>query len=88
VLSVGLPGFDPAVFLTALDLEGIVVSSGSACSSGATTGSHVLEAMGIVPEGLYAVLRFSFGPATGAEDIAVAGDAVARIARRLTGAGA
>lgn len=88
VLSVGLPGFDPAVFLTALDLEGIVVSSGSACSSGATKGSHVLEAMGIVPEGPYAVLRFSFGPATDAEDIAAAGDAVARIARRLTEAGA
>lgn len=88
VLSAGLPGFDPAVFLTALDLEGIVVSSGSACSSGATKGSHVLEAMGIVPEGPYAVLRFSFGPATDAEDIAAAGDAVARIARRLTEAGA
>jgi len=59
----------------ALDLSGFAVSSGSACSSGSQAGSHVLAAMGIAPAGTYAVLRFSFGPSTSADEVRQAGKA-------------
>lgn len=71
LLSVGLPGFDQGTLLVALDLAGVAVSSGSACSSGASTGSHVLDAMGAGSED-YAVLRFSFGPGTTEDDVRTA----------------
>ncbi|MEJ2481927.1 MAG: cysteine desulfurase family protein [Gemmatimonadota bacterium] len=80
LLSVGIPGADPATLLMVLDLAGIAVSSGSACSSGSQTGSHVLAAMGIDPVSEYAVLRFSFGPFTTEEEVSRAGQAAIRAA--------
>lgn len=71
LLSVGLPGVDQGTLLVALDLAGVAVSSGSACSSGASTGSHVLDAMGAGGED-YAVLRFSFGPNTTEDEVRTA----------------
>ncbi|MBT8478679.1 MAG: aminotransferase class V-fold PLP-dependent enzyme, partial [Gemmatimonadetes bacterium] len=88
LLSVGVEGCDQAALLTALDLAGIAVSAGSACASGAATGSHVLEAMGIRPDGPYAVLRFSFGPSTTAADVETAAMQVARSVERLRGSDA
>lgn len=46
--------------LIALDLKGIAVSTGAACSSGSTEQSHVLAAMGLDKESVRASLRFSF----------------------------
>jgi cysteine desulfurase len=43
----------------ALDLEGVAVSTGSACSSGALDPSHVLMAMGLRPDVVQGSLRFS-----------------------------
>ena len=43
------PGMDANMLLPHLDIEGICVSSGSACASGAAKGSHVLKAMGVDP---------------------------------------
>ena len=51
------------------DLEGIAVSSGSACSSGKVARSHVLEAMGVAPEISSTAIRVSLGWNTTAEDI-------------------
>lgn len=85
LLSVGIPGCDQAALLTALDLVGIAVSAGSACASGASTGSHVLEALGVRPAGTYAVLRFSFGPSTTMEDIETAACEVTKAVVRLRG---
>ncbi len=45
----------------ALDLKGLAVSTGAACSSGAIEPSHVLTAMGMPPERARASLRFSLG---------------------------
>jgi cysteine desulfurase len=49
------------VLLIALDLEGIAVSSGSACSSGKVKRSHVLSAMGVEPDVAGGAIRVSLG---------------------------
>ena len=87
LLSVGIPGADTATLLMGLDLAGISVSSGSACSSGSQSGSHVLAAMGIAPAGAYAVLRFSFGPFTSEAEITRAGQAAVRAAMQARAVG-
>ena len=61
VLNVSVPGADPEALLMAMDLEGVAVSSGSACSSGAVEPSHVLTAMGLPPEVAGPSVRFSLG---------------------------
>ena len=88
LLSIGVPGCDQAALLTALDLAGVAVSAGSACASGASTGSHVLEAIGVRPAGSYAVLRFSFGPSTTATDVETAAREVTKSVARLRGSDA
>lgn len=56
-----LPGMKSETQLMALDLAGIAVSSGSACSSGSVRPSHVLLGMGIAPELATCALRISTG---------------------------
>jgi cysteine desulfurase len=53
----------------ALDLKGLAVSTGSACSSGAIEPSHVLMAMGLRPDRARASIRFSLGKQTTEQDI-------------------
>jgi cysteine desulfurase len=55
--------------LIALDLEGVAVSTGSACSSGTLEPSHVLKAMGFPPHRTQNSLRFSLGAANTEADI-------------------
>jgi cysteine desulfurase len=55
--------------MMALDLDGIAVSSGSACSSGTFKPSHVLMAMGVSEEDAKCALRISIGWATTQADI-------------------
>jgi cysteine desulfurase len=63
VLNVTFPcGEDDAMLLFHLDLAGIAASGGSACSSGALMGSHVLRGLGGDLETLTNSIRFSFGP--------------------------
>ncbi|MFN3197033.1 MAG: cysteine desulfurase family protein [Bradymonadia bacterium] len=62
----GVPG---DVVLAALDLEGVYISSGSACSSGSVEPSPVLTALGLDPESARSGLRISLGPETTAEEI-------------------
>jgi cysteine desulfurase len=64
-----VPGVRAETALINLDLDGFAVSSGSACSSGKVTASHVLAAMG-VPEGLSSgAIRLSIGPGTRESEI-------------------
>ncbi len=53
----------------ALDLKGIAVSTGAACSSGAIEPSHVLTAMGLSPERARASIRFSLGKHNTEDDV-------------------
>src|SRR5207302_5825620 len=53
----------------ALDLKGLAVSTGAACSSGAIEPSHVLTAMGLRPDRARASLRFSLGKQNAADDV-------------------
>jgi cysteine desulfurase len=54
-------GQSSEVLLIGFDLEGVALSGGSACSSGATHSSHVLKAMGVPEEEAGGALRISFG---------------------------
>jgi cysteine desulfurase len=64
-----VPGKSAELSLIAFDLEGIAVSSGSACSSGKVARSHVLAAMGVSPERSRAAIRVSSGWTTTEADI-------------------
>jgi cysteine desulfurase len=67
----------------ALDLKGLAVSTGAACSSGAIEPSHVLTAMGLSPERARGSLRFSLGKQTTAEDVEFTLDLIPQTVARL-----
>jgi len=67
VLNIALPVPEDDMLMSGmlifkLDLEGISVSAGSACSSGATEGSHVLNSLGLPPSRTKNSIRMSFSP--------------------------
>jgi cysteine desulfurase len=64
-----MPGTASAAQLVQLDLAGISVSAGSACSSGSLKASRVHEAMGLAPDIAGSTIRVSFGPNTSQADI-------------------
>ncbi|MBI5375596.1 MAG: cysteine desulfurase NifS [Candidatus Schekmanbacteria bacterium] len=68
-LNVGFLGVEGESILINLDLKGVAVSTGSACSSGSVEPSHVLVAIGTPVEYSQSSLRFSFGRFTKEEDI-------------------
>jgi cysteine desulfurase len=76
-------GIDSDALLIALDLKGFAVSSGSACSSGATEPSHVLIAIGLTAEQARSSLRFSLGRSNRVEDVDALIDAVAESVAHL-----
>ena len=80
-LNVSFPGADGEALLMGLDLEGVCVSSGSACMVGSIQPSHVLLAMGVPSETALATVRFSLGHSTTESDIDIAAGAVARVTK-------
>jgi cysteine desulfurase len=70
-VSFTVEGTDSIALLAALDLEGICASSGSACSSGSLTPSHVISAMGASAAEANALVRLSLGRATTDEEISL-----------------
>jgi cysteine desulfurase len=67
--NVWFEGIDGEALVIALDLKGLAVSSGAACSSGANEPSHVLQAMGLSPDRARSSLRFSLHRQTTEEEI-------------------
>jgi cysteine desulfurase len=68
VVNFAVPGVRNATAMMALDLAGLSVSAGSACSSGKVGASHVLLAMGVERDLADCALRVSFGWNSKAED--------------------
>lgn len=69
VTNFAVPGLKNAVAMMGLDLLGLAVSSGSACSSGKVGPSHVLAAMGVQVELSECAMRVSFGWSSTIEDV-------------------
>src|SRR5262249_9610423 len=67
--NVGFEGIEAESLVIAFDLEGIAVSTGSACSSGTLEPSHVLKAMGLDPHDTQNAIRFSLGFSTTPDDV-------------------
>ncbi|MGA3127393.1 MAG: cysteine desulfurase family protein [Candidatus Korobacteraceae bacterium] len=67
--SIVFDGIEGEAFVIAMDLKGISVSTGAACSSGAIEPSHVLTAMGLTPEEARASIRFSLGKQNTEEEV-------------------
>jgi cysteine desulfurase len=74
---------DGEAMVIALDLKGLAVSTGAACSSGAIEPSHVLVAMGLRTDQARSSIRFSLGKQTVAEDIDLALALVPEVVARL-----
>lgn len=85
-----LPGLNAETAVIAMDLEGVAISSGAACSSGKVRSSRVLAAMGVAPELAKAALRVSLGHESKPSDVDEALHALGKIAARrpLRGAAA
>jgi cysteine desulfurase len=82
-INFSFEGCEEEGLLLGLDLEGVAVSSGSACAVGSLEPSHVLKAMGLSHELSRAAVRFSFGKSSGAGDVEEIVEAVARVVSRL-----
>ena len=67
--NISFEGVEGEAILLNLDMEGICASSGSACSTGQSTPSHVLLAMGVPSDLAYGALRVTFGDENRIEDV-------------------
>ena len=83
IVNVCFAGVDGEAVLHELDHAGIEVSTGSACSSAEQGPSHVLVAMGLLPEEAHASVRFSLGEETTEEDVNRIGEATPPVVERL-----
>jgi cysteine desulfurase len=82
-VAFAVPGIDAQTALMALDLDGVAVSSGSACSSGRVGRSHVLAAMGVPSDLAAGAIRLSFGWNSTREDISRFSRSFETLVRRL-----
>ena len=79
----GFPGLSGELLVTMMDQEGVSVSAGAACSSGAAEPSHVLRAMGIEDALSASLLRVSLGKESGEAQILQLADTLIAAVRRL-----
>jgi cysteine desulfurase len=82
-INFSFEGCEEEGLLLGLDLEGVAVSSGSACAVGSLEPSHVLKAMGLPHELARSAVRFSFGTGNSEADVQVILDALTRVVERL-----
>jgi cysteine desulfurase len=78
-----LPGIGAETALMALDLDGVMLSSGSACSSGKVKRSHVLAAMGVNDDVAGCALRASFGWSSTEADVEAARVSIENLLARV-----
>ncbi len=82
-VNLTFPGIEGTTLAQALDLEGIAVSTGSACTSGALAPSEVLTALGLSDWRVRGAIRISLGPTTRPEDIDRCLETLDRVVARL-----
>jgi len=82
-LDSSLYNIENETMLLNMDLKGVAVSSGSACTSGSVQPSHVLLAMGRDPKTTHLTIRFSFGKFTTIEEVENAGRIFCAIVQSL-----
>lgn len=85
ILNLSIEGVEGESLLLALDLCGIAVSTGSACTSGSLGPSHVLSAMRVAPELARGSLRFSLGRDNTEEQMDFVAERLAEAVERLRG---
>jgi cysteine desulfurase len=83
ILNCSFPGCEGEALLVGLDMEGISVSTGSACTAGSAGASHVLVALGLDEEVAQASLRFSFGRNNEPQDVDGVMEVLPRLVHRL-----
>ena len=82
-LNLSFAAVEGESIILSLDVEGIAVTSGSACTSASLEPSHVLSAMGVAPELSQSSLRFSLGRTNTPEDIETVAEVLPPIIERL-----
>jgi cysteine desulfurase len=82
VLNVSFGGNEAEEMVLALDREGIEVGTGSACTTGQTSPSHVLMAMGVSMAEAHSSIRFSLGRGNNSEQIGIVTAALIRTLRK------
>jgi cysteine desulfurase len=81
--SFAIHGVEGETLLMALDLEGICVSTGSACTTGEAEPSFVLTALGLPRDWAVGSLRMTLGHLTQPEDVATVSDVLPKVLDRL-----
>jgi cysteine desulfurase len=84
-LYFAIPGIEASTLVMGLDLAGVAVSSGAACSSGKVARSAVLDAMGIPGDLAAGAIRLSLGWSSQPGDIGHFGEALAALVKRIRG---
>jgi cysteine desulfurase len=82
-LNLSFKAVEGESIILSLDLKGVAVASGSACTSGTLEPSHVLSAMGISPEIAQGAIRFSFGRENSMGDVEYVVEILPEIVSRL-----
>lgn len=80
----GMMPMEGEMLVMNMDLKGVAVTSGSACTSGSVQPSHVLLAMGRDPATARASIRFSFGKSNTEEDVSVVVKALGEVLEQMT----
>lgn len=82
-LNISFPGIDRQALLMALDFAGVYCSTGSACASGSSEPSHVLQAMGLSNDRIGSAIRLSVGLPTTMPQIEQAAQRILSAVKRL-----